>query len=198
MFLKKLTNWLLHKLENSLEWSITSNQQANFINFNPIEQNPQIGFKINPSIFNFSQNPKLIKLTNQDHVYNSIPTKPNDEFQKNNVKSTKIPSLKRSENSIKMHEIMHEIMKIRTKGGVKRSYRPYGRKTLQKLGRKRQKIFCAALPSWRERERENFKKSSEKVFDSVKALVLKNLKHDVRLIEKQVWSIELGRGSLNF
>ena len=147
MFLKKLTNWLLHKLENSLEWSITSNQQANFINFNPIEQNPQIGFKINPSIFNFSQNPKLIKLTNQDHVYNSIPTKPNDEFQKNNVKSTKIPSLKRSENSIKMHEIMHEIMKIRKIGGVKRSYRPWGRKTLQKLGRKQQKIFCAALPS---------------------------------------------------
>ena len=40
MFLKKLTNWSLHKLENSLEWSITSNQQANFINFNQIEQNP--------------------------------------------------------------------------------------------------------------------------------------------------------------
>ena len=80
MFLKELTNWSLHKLENSLEWSITSNQQANFINFNPIEQNPKIGFKINPRIFNFSQNPKLIKLTNKNHVYNNIPTKPNDQF----------------------------------------------------------------------------------------------------------------------
>ena len=118
MFLKKLTNWSLHKLENSLEWSITSNQQANFINFNPIEQNPQIEFKTNPRIFNCSQNPKLIKLTNKDHVYNSIPTKPNDQFQKNNIESTKTSNLKRSENSIKMHERMHEIMKIRTKGGV--------------------------------------------------------------------------------
>ena len=53
-FLKKFTNWLLHKLENNLEWSISSNQQANFINFNPIEQHPQIGFNINPRIFNSS------------------------------------------------------------------------------------------------------------------------------------------------
>ena len=80
MFLKKLTNWSLHKLENSLKWSILSNQQANFINFNLIEPNPQIGFKTNPRIFNWSQNPKLIKLTNKDHVYSSIPTKPNDQF----------------------------------------------------------------------------------------------------------------------
>ena len=67
---------------------------------------------------------------------------------------------------------------------------------MQKLGRKRQKIFCVALPS--RREREKFEKSFEKVFESVKALFLKNLKHDVRLIEKQVQSIEPGRGSLNF
>ena len=85
MFLKKLINLSLHKLENSLEWSIISNQKANFINFNLIEQNPQIGFKTNLRIFNYSQNPKLIKLTNKDHVYNSIPTKPNDQFQKNNI-----------------------------------------------------------------------------------------------------------------
>ena len=38
----------------------------------------------------------------------------------------------------------------------------------------------------------------EKMFESVKALFLKNLKHDVQLIEKQVRSIEPGRGSLNF
>ena len=49
-----------------------------------------------------------------------------------------------------------------------------------------------------EREREKFEKVFEKVFESVKALFLENLKHDVRLIEKQVQSIEPGRGSLNF
>ena len=92
--------------------------------------------------------------------------------------------MKRSENSLKMHEIMQEIIKIRIKGGVKRSYQPCGRKTLQKLGRKRQKIFCVALPS--RREREKFEKSFEKLFESVKTLFLKNLKHDLRLIEKQV------------
>ena len=35
-----------------------------------------------------------------------------------------------------------------------------------------------------EREREKFEKGFEKVFESVKALFLKNLKHDVRLIKK--------------
>ena len=49
-----------------------------------------------------------------------------------------------------------------------------------------------------EREREKFEKGFEKVFESVKALFLKNLKYDVRLIKKQVRSIEPGRGSLNF
>ena len=47
-------------------------------------------------------------------------------------------------------------------------------------------------------EREKFEKGFEKVFESVKRPFLKNLKHDVRLIEKQVRSIEPGRGSLNF
>ena len=47
-------------------------------------------------------------------------------------------------------------------------------------------------------EREKFEKGFEIVFESVKALFLKNLKHDVRLIEKQVRSIEPGKGSLNF
>ena len=58
------------------------------------------------------------------------------------------------------------------------------------------KNLCAALPS--RREREKFEKSFEKVFESVKELFLKNLKHNIRLIEKQVRSIEPGRGSLNF
>ena len=48
------------------------------------------------------------------------------------------------------------------------------------------------------REREKFEKGFEKVFESVKTLFLKNWIHDVRLIEKQVRSIEPGRGSLNF
>ena len=115
---KKLTNWSSQKLEKSLEWSITSNQQANFINFNLIEQNPQIGFNTSPKIFNFSQSPKLIKLTNIYHEYNNIAVKPNDQFQKKRIDSTKIPNVKSSENPIKMHEIMHEIMKIKAKGGV--------------------------------------------------------------------------------
>ena len=113
-----MTNWPSHKLENSLEWSITSNQQANFINFNPIEQNPQIEFNTSPRVFNFSQSPKLIKLTNIYHEYNNIGVKHNDQFQKKSIDSTKIPNVKSSENPIKMHEIMHEIMKIKAKGGV--------------------------------------------------------------------------------
>ena len=110
-----MINWPSHKLENFLEWSITSNQQANFINFNPIEQNPQIGFNTNPRIFNFSQSLKLTKLTNIYHEYNNGGVKPNDEFQKKRIDSTKIPKLKSSKNPIKMHEFMHEIMKIKVK-----------------------------------------------------------------------------------
>ena len=48
---------------------------------------------------------------------------------------------------------MHENMKIRTKGGIKWSYRPWGRKTLQKFWKKMKKNLCAALPSRREREK---------------------------------------------
>ena len=48
------------------------------------------------------------------------------------------------------------------------------------------------------REREKFEKTFENVFESVKKLFLKNLKHNIRLIEKQVRSIEPGRGSLKF
>ena len=49
------------------------------------------------------------------------------------------------------------------------------------------------------REREKFEKVFEKVFESVKTLFKKkNLIHDVRLIEKQVRSIEPGRDSLKF
>ena len=68
---------------------------------------------------------------------------------------------------------------------------------MQKFRKKTTKKICAALPSQREREK-SLKKLLKKMFESVKELFLKNLKHDVRLIEKQVRSIEPSRGSLNF
>ena len=124
----------------------------------------------------------MIKLTNNNHVYNNITTKPNDQFQKNNVESTQIPRLKRSENFLKMHEIMHENMKIKTKGGVKWSYRPWGRKILQKLGRKRQKnLLCCLAKSKREK---SLKKVLKKCLNQSKQCFLKKWKHDVRLIKK--------------
>ena len=64
----------------------------------------------------------------------NIEAKPKDQFQKKRIDSTKIPNLKSSENSLKMHEFMHEIMKIKTKGRVERSYQPCERKILQKFG----------------------------------------------------------------
>ena len=70
-------------------------------------------------------------------------------------------------------------------------------KNLAKIRLKTTKnLLCSLAKS--EREREKFEKGFEKVFESVKALFLKNLKHDVRLIEKQVRSIEPDKGSLNF
>ena len=58
------------------------------------------------------------------------------------------------------------------------------------------KIFV--LPCQVGEREKSLKKTFEKVFESVKELFLKNLKHDIRLIEKQVRSIEVGRGSQNF
>ena len=57
-------------------------------------------------------------------------------------------------------------------------------------------VQTCALPIWKEREK--VEKLLKKMFETVKELSLKNLKHDVRLIEKQVRSIEPGRGSQNF
>ena len=68
---------------------------------------------------------------------------------------------------------------------------------MQKLRKKTTKNLSAALPS--QREREKVEKLLKKMFEKVKELFFKkNLKHDVRLIEKQVRSIEPGRGSLKF
>ena len=89
------------------------------------------------------------------------------------IDSTKIPILKSSENSLKMHEFMHEIMKIKTKGRVYRSYRPCERKTLQKFEWKTTKNLPWSLAK-SERERKVWK-SFEKVFESVKNIVFKKL-----------------------
>ena len=60
------------------------------------------------------------------------------------------------------------------------------------------KNLSATLPSRREREKK-LKNFLKRMFETVKELFLKkNLKFDVRLTEKQVRSIELGRGSQNF
>ena len=67
---------------------------------------------------------------------------------------------------------------------------------MQKLRKKTTKNFSAALPS--RRDREKVEKLLKKMFETVKELFLKNLKHDVRLIEKQVRSIEPSKGSLKF
>ena len=67
---------------------------------------------------------------------------------------------------------------------------------MQKLRKKTTKNLSVALPSWREREK--VEKLLKKMFETVKELFLKNLKHDVRLIEKQVRSIEPGRYSIKF
>ena len=67
---------------------------------------------------------------------------------------------------------------------------------MQKLRKKTTKNLSATLPS--RREREKVEKFLKKMFETVKELFLKNLKHDVRLIEKQVRSIEPGRGSPKF
>ena len=49
-----------------------------------------------------------------------------------------------------------------------------------------------------ERERGRFEKDLKKCFESVKHCLKKNLIHNVRLIEKQVRSIEPGKGLLKF
>ena len=69
-------------------------------------------------------------------------------------------------------------------------------KPCKNLREKRQKIFSGALPS--RREREKFEKVLKKCLNQSKHYFKKNLNHDVRLIEKQVRSIEPGRGSLIF
>ena len=57
------------------------------------------------------------------------------------------------------------------------------------------KFECSLAKSEREKKLKNFLK---RMFETIKELFLKNLKYDVRLIKKQVRSIEPGKGSQNF
>ena len=67
---------------------------------------------------------------------------------------------------------------------------------LAKIEEENDKNFeCSLAKSEREKKLKNFLKM---MFETVKELFSKNLIYDVRLIEKQVWSIEPGRGSQNF
>ena len=73
---------------------------------------------ISPRILNSSQNPKLIKLTNIDHEYNNISTKPIDQFHKIRLETSKTPIYAKSENNPSMHEKMHVKLKINEKERV--------------------------------------------------------------------------------
>ena len=67
---------------------------------------------------------------------------------------------------------MHENMKIRTKRGIKWSYRPWGRKTLQKFRKKTTKNFV--LPCQvEERERKVWKNFWKCVWISQRTVFLK-------------------------
>ena len=73
------------------------NSTSQFHQLKPIWTKSPIRVQDKPRIFNFSQIPKLIKLTNKDHVNNIIGKKPNDQFQKIWPKSSKPPNMDRFE-----------------------------------------------------------------------------------------------------
>ena len=59
-----------------------------------------------------------MKLNHQDQVYNILERKPIDQFHKKWLESSKTPNLNSSKNLNKMHDFMHENMKINAKGRV--------------------------------------------------------------------------------
>ena len=69
----------------------------------------------------------------------------------------------------------------------------YGERNFARILEENDKKFLWSLA---ELEREKKIESFEKMFKQIKTMFLKNLIHDVRLIEKQVRSIEPSRGSL--
>ena len=78
---------------------------------------------------------------------------------------------------------MHEIMKIKTKEGQKGLTGLVREKPCKNFVENDKK---SSVEPCQVREREEFEKSFEKVFESVKTLFLKNWIYDVRLTEKQV------------
>ena len=72
------------------------------------------------------------------------------------------------------------------------------KENLAKIEEENDKKFeCSLAKSKREGEKK-LKNFLKRMFETIKELFLKNLKYDVRLIEKLVRSIEPGRGSQNF
>ena len=94
----------------------------------------------------------MIKLIIIDHDYNIIGTKPNDQFQKKKLESTKIPIWKVPKIPKEMHEkCMKTWNKIQNEGqkGLTGLWRE---KPCKKSGRKRQKLW-ASLVQLGEREK---------------------------------------------
>ena len=73
-----------------------------------------------------------------------------------------------------------------------------GEENLARDSEENDKNWIILLCRVREREREKLKKLLKKYFERVKPWILKNLIHDIRLIEKQFQSIETDRDSLKF
>ena len=70
-------------------------------------------------------------------------------------------------------------------------------KNLAKIEEENEKKFDCNLAK-SERKRKSWKTFEKDVWNSQRTVFKKNLKHDVRLIEKQVRSIEPSRGSHKF
>ena len=68
------------------------------------------------------------------------PQKPNDQLHRIELESSENPKNAKSENLPQMHGLMHEIMKIKSKGRAKESYQLKERETLQNIRRKTTKI----------------------------------------------------------
>ena len=82
---------------------------------------------------------------------------PKINFIKYDMNQKKILKMAKCENRPQMHEYMHEMMKIKSKGRAKGSYRLEEREILQKVRRKTTKISMWSLASL-EREKKKFEK----------------------------------------
>ena len=92
------------------------------------------------------------------------------------------------ENRPQMHEYMHEMMKIKSKGRAQGSYRLEEREILQKLRRETTKN--SYVEPCQRGERENVWKVLNRNFEKVRTELFKRLFHDIRSIENYIRSIE--------